>query len=153
MRYISWILFIATILEIMSIILVTHFIGGSWTLFLMIISVFCGLSMLRNTGISGVFLAIATITSGRQLSLYQLLWPFRYILAAILLISPGFFSDLIAAILMLPISGKPLAAKPNNPFQHQSTSNNDDIIEGEFTVDSNDQDKTVYQQKDQLPPK
>ena len=51
MRYIKWILFISTILEVISIILVTRLIGGGWTLFLMILSVFCGLSMLRNTGI------------------------------------------------------------------------------------------------------
>ena len=152
MRYIKWILFISTILEVISIILVTRLIGGGWTLFLMILSVFCGLSMLRNTGISGLFVAIATINSGRKISLYQLLWPFRFVLAAILLMSPGFFSDLIAAILLLPLRGKPLSASYDNSFQHQTSANKDDIIEGEYTVDTSTQDKSAYYKNKKLPP-
>ena len=152
MRYIKWILFISTILEVISIILVTRLIGGGWTLFLMILSVFCGLSMLRNTGISGLFVAIATINSGRKISLYQLLWPFRFVLAAILLMSPGFFSDLIAAILLLPLRGKPLSASYDNSFQHQTSANKDDIIEGEYTVDTSTQDNSAYYKNKKLPP-
>ena len=108
--------------------------------------------MLRNTGISGLFVAIATINSGRKISLYQLLWPFRFVLAAILLMSPGFFSDLIAAILLLPLRGKPLSASYDNSFQHQTSANKDDIIEGEYTVDTSTQDKSAYYKNNKLPP-
>ena len=97
MRYIRWLFLIVAILEVISIIIVSHYIGGGWTLFLMVVSVFFGLSMLRNTGISGLFVALATINSGSKISLYQLLWPLRFIFAALLLISPGFFSDFSAA--------------------------------------------------------
>lgn len=153
MRYIRWLFLFVAILEVISIIIVSHYIGGGWTLFLMVVSVFFGLSMLRNTGISGLFVALATINSGSKISLYQLLWPFRFIFAALLLISPGFFSDLIAAILLLPIKGKPLTKDSSNPFYSQFSANNDDIIEGEFTVDSSNQEPSTQQHSDQLPPK
>ncbi|MCO6505402.1 MAG: FxsA family protein [Snodgrassella sp.] len=153
MRYISRLLLVVAILEVISIIIVTHFIGGSWTLFLMVLSIFCGLSMLRNTGISGLFVFMSTINSRNKISLYQLLWPFRFILAALLLISPGFFSDLIAAVLLLPIRGKPLTKSTTNPFQNHTSANNDDIIEGEFTVDFPNQETSAQQHHSKLPPK
>lgn len=131
-------------LEIMSIVWVADWLGGGLTLLLMIASFFAGIFMLRNTGLSGILMAGATIRSGGDVSLYQLLWPIRYTVAAVLLMSPGFVSLLIALILLLPIKGKPIAqmngtvfTNTQNPFQRPRRSDDEDIIEGEYTVDGN----------------
>ena len=96
-------------LEIMSIVWVADWLGGGITLLLMIVSFIAGVMMLRNTGLSGILLAGAAMRSGGEVSMYQLLWPIRYTVAALLLMSPGFVSLLIALILLLPIKGRPIA--------------------------------------------
>ena len=107
-------------LEIMSIVWVADWLGGGITLLLMIVSFVAGVMMLRNTGLSGILLAGATMRSGGEVSMYQLLWPIRYTVAALLLMSPGFVSLLIALILLLPIKGRPIA-ETGGAFTAQGT--------------------------------
>ena len=129
-------------LEIMSMVWVADWLGGGATLALMILSFAIGVMMLRNTGISGLLMAGDTLRSGSNVSIYQLLWPIRYTVAAVLFISPGFVSTLIALILLLPIKGKPIAQMPGTvfsdttPFSTRPRQNGDDIIEGDYTVES-----------------
>lgn len=153
MRYMSWALLILAALEVISIILMSNLIGGGWTLLLIILSIACGVFMLRNIGLSGLFLAVATIRTGSNVSLYQLLWPLRYVLAAIMLISPGFVSDIFAALLLLPFSGKPLASTGNNPFSHTLQPDQNNIIEGEFTVENNNGQSHRPNRQQHLPPR
>lgn len=134
MRYLGWIVLSLGILELLSIILVSGWIGGGWTLLLILISFMTGILMLRHSGISGLLVAGASIRSGAQISLYQLLWPIRYIVAALMLMSPGFFSDVIAFVLLIPFAGKPLPTTSH----YQNRTETDDIIEGEYTVKSTD---------------
>lgn len=128
-------------LEIMSIVWVADWLGGGATLALMVLSFIGGVMMLRHTGLSGVLLAGAAVKNGGEISLYQMLWPIRYAVAALLLMSPGFVSLLIALILLLPIKGKPIAqmnttggtfGSADNPFRRPP--GRGDIIEGEYTV-------------------
>lgn len=123
--------------EIFSIVWVADWLGAGWTLFLMIGSFLLGCFMLRRMGISGVLVAVAAARSGNEVSLYQLLWPIRYAVSAILLMSPGFVSMLLAIGLMLPIKGKALGACSVNvggSFTRQTQRQDDDVIEGEYTV-------------------
>ncbi len=141
-------------LEVMSIVWVADWLGGGIALFLMIISFALGLFMLRRVGLSGILLAAATMREGGHVSLYQMLWPIRYTVSGVLLMSPGFVSTLIAAILMLPLKGESLGdlgktaadAFNRNPHTAHSDSfeqvrqtirhrrQDDDVIEGEYTV-------------------
>lgn len=129
-------------LEIMSIVWVADWLGGGATLALMVLSFIAGVMMLRHTGLSGVLLAGAAMKNGGEISLYQMLWPIRYAVAALLLMSPGFVSLVIALVLLLPIKGKPIAqmntmggtfGNTDNPFRH-APGGSGDIIEGEYTV-------------------
>ena len=128
------------VLEILSIVWMTGWIGGLATFILMVIGFLLGSMMLRNSGLSGILLAGAAVRSGQNISLYQMLWPIRYSVAAVLLMSPGFFSTCLAILLLLPIQGKAAMAK-NSRFFEQSqrfsqSAADDDVIEGEYTVDS-----------------
>ena len=103
-------------LEVMSIVWVADWLGGGITLFLMIASFALGLFMLRRVGLSGVMLAAAAMREGGHVSLYQMLWPIRYTVSGVLLMSPGFVSSLIAAILLLPLKGVSMIDAPGQPF-------------------------------------
>lgn len=137
MRYLGWIVLSFLGLELLSIILVSAWIGSGWTLLLMIISCALGLFMLRRIGMASLLIAGTTLRNGLNRSLYQLFWPIRYTIAAIMLIIPGFFSDLVAIVLLLPL---PFCW---NPFKtviyrrytaHQK--DNSDVIDGDYTVQS-----------------
>lgn len=124
-------------LEIMSIVWVADWLGGGWTLFLMALSFISGILMLRHTGISGLLLAGAAVRSGQNISLYQMLWPIRYTAAAVFLLSPGFISTAVALLLLIPFKGN-VAVSSTQSFQsrqtYSSAKDNEDIIEGEYTV-------------------
>lgn len=128
-------------LEIFSIIVVVKWVGLFAALFLMILSFMCGSYLLRGKGnmaqilISGALLR----RSSGKLSFYQLLESVHMPLAGLLLMIPGFFSTLIAILLILLFQGKGKSTKSdNNSFYYQNNTRSkqadDDIIEGEFVV-------------------
>lgn len=130
------------VLEILSIAQVAGRIGAAPAILLMALSAMAGVFMLRRMGLSGVLLAAAAVRGGGKVSAYQLLWPVRYAVAAMLLISPGFVSTVLAVLLMLPFKGgapveQTQGAAPFGGFgQTRRGGADDDIIEGDFhTVD------------------
>ncbi len=141
MRYFGFAFIALAILEVTSIVFMSQWIGGWFTLFLMIVQFFIGSWMMRNIGLSGVLLAGSVIRGDNKgVSIYQLMWPLRYVFAAVLLMSPGFASDIIAGVLLLPLKGPKgitnnvsgmyrQARQRSNPAKDEG-----DIIEGEFTV-------------------
>ena len=87
--------------------------------------------------------------SGGKVSVYQMLWPIRYTVAAVCLISPGFVSSVLALLLLLPFKGaavlQPVRSEHffnmNQSGAKKDTPYDDDIIEGEYTVAEPDGDK------------
>ncbi|WP_066568842.1 FxsA family protein [Snodgrassella sp. CFCC 13594] len=151
MRHFGWIFVLLIALEIVSIVMMTDWIGGGPTLLLMLLSFIAGIVMLRNVGFSGVLMAGATLRSGESTSLYQLLWPIRYTVAALLLMSPGFCSDAVALMLLLPLKGKPIAASNSSHFGRKNE--HGDIIEGEYEVKNGRTSHTANQKTiKNLPP-
>ena len=146
MQYLGIALLILIFAEIFSIIFITKLIGGLATLGLMILAFMLGsFLMKRSAGLSQLLLAGGILRTGGQISLYQMLYPIRIPVAAFLLMLPGFFSDLIALLLLLPLGGAPGPnSQQQNPFnshnpfaQSQFTrgsGDDGDIIEGDFVV-------------------
>lgn len=153
------------VLEIMSIVWVAGWLGGAATFGLILLSAAAGAMLLRQRGLSSIFLAAALLRGSGQVSAYQLLWPIRFTLAGLLLMSPGFLSTLGALLLMLPFKGKPLAglSQPGasmfgqppfgqNPFHtayRTKHTDDDDIIEGDFTVETDNEAKPAIEDKSQ----
>ena len=140
MRYLGWLFPAFLILEVVSIVMVSQWLG-IWTLALMALQFFGGLFLLRNLGFSNVLVASETLRNNKNgLSVYQLMWPVRFIIAGVLLLSPGFASTSVAAALMLPLKGGPKTGINSEHFQNvhqqaQSRRHNDasgDIIDGDF---------------------
>ena len=140
MQYLGIALLILIFAEIFSIIFITKLIGGLATLGLMILAFMLGsFLMKRSTGLSQLLLAGGILRTGGQISLYQILYPIRIPVAAFLLMLPGFFSDLIALLLLLPLGGAPGQSNPQKPFGSHNpftrgNGDDGDIIEGDFVV-------------------
>ena len=146
MQYLGIALLILIFAEIFSIIFITKLIGGLATLGLMILAFMLGsFLMKRSAGLSQLLLAGGILRTGGQISLYQMLYPIRIPVAAFLLMLPGFFSDLIALLLLLPLGGAPGPnSQQHNPFNSHNpfaqspftrgSGDDGDIIEGDFVV-------------------
>lgn len=142
MRFFTGAMLSFMVLEIISIVLMADWIGGGSTLLLMLTSFIGGLVILRRIGLAGVAEINTVFRQGKNVSPYRMLLPIRYGIAAFLLMSPGFVSDILAALLLFPLKGKQSADEhdtyQNNTgaFRHYSAGQNqeDDIIEGDYTV-------------------
>ena len=147
MRYFGFGLLGFGVLEVMSVFWMAGRIGGGMTFVLMVLSAMAGVFMLRRMGLSGVLLAASAARGGGKVSAYQMLWPVRYAVAGLLLLSPGFVSTAAAVLLMLPFKGGQAAemAQEHMSFTAYSSGmrggrsrDDDDVIEGEYsTVDGN----------------
>ena len=150
MQYLGIALLILIFAEIFSIVFIAKLIGALAALCLMILAfMFGSFLMKRSAGLSQLLLAGGILRTGGQISLYQMLYPIRIPIAAFLLMLPGFFSDLIALLLLLPFGSAPNSnSQQQSPFSsydpfNQSPftrgsggnqGNDGDIIEGDFVV-------------------
>lgn len=141
MRYLLIILLGFPFAEITLMIWLSHKIG-LWLLVWLIASTLLGFGLLRHKGLSALLPLWGMMREG-SVSVYQLLWPARFMLAGFLLILPGVLSDLIAILLLLPFKGPDLSP-PSNPFQNaappfsdfeprQPASGQGDVFEGEYS--------------------
>ena len=142
MRYFGFGLLGFGVLEVMSVFWMAGRIGGGMTFVLMVLSAMAGVFMLRRMGLSGVLLAASAARGGGKVSAYQMLWPVRYAVAGLLLLSPGFVSTAAAVLLMLPFKGGRAAEMSFTAYfsgmRGGRSRDDDDVIEGEYsTVDGN----------------
>lgn len=126
-------------MEILSIVLAASWLGALWTILLMVFSFALGVLMLRHIGTATVLSMRANLFVRGMPSAAQLLWPVRYALAAFCLMSPGFFSTVLAAVFLLtgfsPARRKAAAAKTSD----------DGVIDAEF--------REIRPEKEQIPPR
>ena len=146
MQYLGIALLILIFAEILSIVFIAKLIGTLAALCLMILAfMFGSFLMKRSAGLSQLMLAGGILRTGGQISLYQMLYPIRIPVAAFLLMLPGFFSDIIALLLLLPLGGAPGPnSQQQSPFSNydpftqspftRGSGDDGDIIEGDFVV-------------------
>ena len=147
MQYLSVLVVLFIVVELVSIVVVAQSLGGLATLGLIILCFMAGsFLMKRRAGLSKLVLAGGLLRSGGQLSFYQMLYPIRIPFAAFLLMLPGFFSDIIAVLLLLPFGSADTDSNTSQSTfeqrefrfgtQQRTRPNDDDIIEGDFVVRS-----------------
>ncbi|MDO5686185.1 MAG: FxsA family protein [Neisseria sp.] len=113
--------------EILSLVLFASWAGGAATIMMLALFFFLGVYMLRHIGVSAFLLSMDIFRSrDGSVSWYQMLWPMRYGMAALLFLLPGFFSDIIGLALLLPLKGKAKSA-------FRQPKKDDNIISGEFS--------------------
>lgn len=138
-------LLLVPLIEIYFLIQVGEEIGAGWTIFLVVATAVIGASLLRMQGLSTMQRAQVSLAQG-QLPALTMLEAVALLVSGGLLLTPGFFTDVIGFLLLVPPIRqaliKRLIAKGQlsmqggsfGPSQHQDKSN---IIEGEI-VDKDD---------------
>nr|UOP04960.1 FxsA family protein [Conchiformibius kuhniae] len=152
MRFMGVFALIFVVLEILSVFLAARLLGGAIVIVLMIISFLLGRRLVRGRGgAAKTLLAAAMMRGNGRISPYQLLWAVRIPFAGFLLMLPGFLSDILALLLLLPLRGGDGTAAPHNGTQQQDfygtfggtfhsdprnrrPDHDDDVIEGDFTT-------------------
>ena len=103
MHYTILFLIFIPLIEIYFMIKIGTVIGAFNTILATLLTASVGLYFVRLQGISTLFSAANTIRNNQE-PLREIFNGFCLIIAAILLIIPGFFTDLIGALLLIPFS-------------------------------------------------
>ena len=128
MRAILLLILAYPFLEVASLIYMADKLGGGFVLFWVLASALIGIVMLRNQRMASLLTLGALFSQKGNISIYSLLWPLRYLLAGVLFLIPGVISDILAVILLLPLSGP--GPKVRMP---ETGAPSDGAIEGEYT--------------------
>ena len=148
LRLIGFIAVALPFLEIAGFVWLGGKLGVALTLVWVIVAMLAGLALLRHTGLQAVGRLRAALAEGKEPG-HSLIDSACFAVAAILLIIPGFVSDVLAIILMLPVTRHWLLRRTAAHFDakvYRSTG----TIHGEFTVVS--EDKADAPEDDAKPP-
>lgn len=102
-RLVSTCFILLILLEIVVFVWVADRIGLGLTLVAVVGSAFIGLWLIRRTGLDMIGKLRLTLAQGQEPG-HSLVDGACFVIAGLLLILPGFFSDLVAILLMLPIT-------------------------------------------------
>ena len=137
MRVFLWLFLAAPLIELWFMIRVGSELGAINTIFLLIAAGVVGMNLLRQQSISTLMRVDQRLQMG-ELPATEILESFALTLAAVLLIIPGFITDILALPLLIP----PLRRRVVKHFlgtgyykQHyykQDNGQSSDIIDGEF---------------------
>ena len=115
------------------------------------IGAFNTISLIFITAIIGIFYAryegLNTLKSGfsqlvkNEIPAYEIISSAAIAFAALLLIIPGFATDVLGFLLIFPITRKLIFGRISKKFQHKKKNN--DFIEGEFDEIEEDNDRKL----------
>ena len=111
-----------------------------------VIGAFNTILLIFFTAITGVYFAkiagLSTLKSGfnqlikNEIPIYEMISGAALAFAAILLIIPGFLTDIVGFLLIIPITRKFLIKPISSKFEH--VKKNDDVIEGSVEDENKD---------------
>ena len=128
------------LIEIYLMIKVGSFIGALNTIFLIFFTAATGVYFARLAGLS-------TIKSGfghlmkNEIPIYEIISGAALAFAALLLIIPGFLTDLIGFLLIIPTTRKFFISLISSRFKTKKVNNNENIIEGNIEEKKNDENE------------
>jgi len=137
-------------IEIYFLIKVGSIIGAGWTVFAVIATAVIGAGLLRIQGLSTLQRAQISIAKG-EVPAVAMLEGVALALSGLLLLTPGFFTDTIGFLLLIPPLRQAVIARmlKNRQFQYRSHTtrshspySESTIIEGEI-VDDDDLDRRL----------
>lgn len=121
------------LIEIALFVIVGGAIGAGPTILLVIASAVLGSFVIQNQGINSVETTQRALRDGYmpQISVFT---PMCGVLAGLLLIIPGFFTDLLALALLVPVVRASLRRRMARFFGVDPTRTPPDIISGEYEI-------------------
>ena len=129
------------IIEIYLFIKIGSQIGAFSTIFLILTTAIVGVYYAKYEGLNTLRSGFVQI-SKNETPAYEVLSGAAIAFAAILLIIPGFLTDLVGFFLILPLSRKYIFSKLKNRFKTRSDKKNN-FIDGEFEDIEDDDDRKI----------
>jgi len=126
------------LIEIYLLIKVGSTIGAFNTIFLIFFTAITGLYFARLAGLNAIRSGFDQLVK-KEIPIYEIISGAALAFAAILLILPGFLTDLIGFLLIIPITRKFFISSISFKLKNKKINNSEDIIEG--SIDENQQDK------------
>ena len=126
------------LIEIYLMIKIGGTIGAFNTIFLIFFTAITGIYCARLAGLS-------TLRSGfdqlikNEIPIYEIISGAALAFAALLLIIPGFLTDIFGFLLIIPVTRKFFISSISSKFNKKKFNNNEKIIEG--TIEESDQKK------------
>ena len=129
------------IVEIYLFIKIGSQIGAFTTIFLVFFTAIVGVYYARYEGINTLRSGMMQIIKN-QIPAHELISGAAIAFAAILLIIPGFATDLIGFLLIIPITRKLILGRLNKKFENKETKKSN-FIEGDFEDIEDDNDRKI----------
>ena len=129
------------IVEIYLFIKIGSQIGALNTIILIFLTAIIGVYYAKYEGINTIRSSVTQIIKS-QIPAFELISGAAIAFAAVLLILPGFATDIIGFLLILPITRKLMLGRLNKKFERKNKEGND-FIEGEFEDIEDDNDKKL----------
>ena len=129
------------IIEIYLFIKIGSQIGAFSTIFLILSTAVVGVYYAKYEGLNTLRSGFVQI-SKNETPAYEVLSGAAIAFAAILLIIPGFLTDLVGFFLILPMSRRYIFSKVKNRFKTRSDKKNN-FIDGEFEDIEDDDDRKI----------
>ncbi|MDH5472881.1 MAG: FxsA family protein [Gammaproteobacteria bacterium] len=102
-RYWPVLFFLVPLIEVYILIQVGSVIGVGWTILLVIMTAVLGVNLLRHQGLSTLMRANKLMSQG-QIPAMEMLEGLVLAVGGALLITPGFFTDIVGFLCLLPYS-------------------------------------------------
>lgn len=140
--------FLYVYIEISIFIQVAHVLGVLMTLLLVIFTSVIGMSLVRNQGFKNFMLMQQKMQAGESPAV-EMIKSVSLIIAGLLLVLPGFFTDFLGMLLLLPPVQKHLTLKlmPHLRFARTpgggftASGSNGDTFEGEYQRKDDQRDR------------
>ena len=123
------------LIEIYLMIKVSGVIGAFNTIFLIFFTAIMGVYFARLEGLNAVRSGFSQLVKN-ELPIYEIISGAALAFAALLLIIPGFLTDLVGFLLIVPVTRKFFIRSISSKFNRKK--NDEDIIEG--SIEENKQD-------------
>ena len=129
------------IVEIYLFIKIGSQIGAFTTIFLVFFTAIVGVYYAKYEGINTLRSGMTQIIKN-QIPAHELISGAAIAFAAVLLIIPGFATDLIGFLLIIPITRRLILGRLNKKFENKETKKSN-FIEGEFEDIEDDNDRKI----------
>ena len=131
-----------TIIEIYLFISIGSEIGALTTILLIFSTAIIGVYYAKYEGLKTLKSGFIQLSKNEPMG-YEILSGAGIAFAALLLIIPGFLTDLIGFLLIFPLTRKFLFRKISNKFNNRNVKQKNNFIDGEFEDIEDDNDKKL----------
>ena len=131
-----------TIIEIYLFISIGSEIGAFYTILLIFLTAIIGIYYAKYEGLKTLKSGFIQLSKNEPMG-YEILSGAGIAFAALLLIIPGFLTDLMGFLLIFPLTRKFLFRKISNKFNNRKVKQKNNFIDGEFEDIEDDNDKKL----------